>query len=194
MRRVNPLLLVLEAVSVLLVGTLPAQVSRDFKMSISSVAGWPVDFENGFAGAQVNLCAGKSNLPSGGFTCSTAAYYNVEAPEDWAPDPDCTGGVKSEWIEPEVSHLVHFDNGDLMYWVLDKTAESYACYDPAENSFMVVTHFQIIGGSGRYKGASGTAKWELPMVYLPLGDPAAPLAVMATAYDGIVTGTVTFGP
>jgi hypothetical protein len=194
MRRITLMLLVSAVVLILLMGTISAQETRDFKMTLSSVAGWPVDFGNGLEGAYVYLCAGQANLPSGSFSCSTAGYFNVEPTEGWLPHDDCPGGVKAEFLEPELTHNVRFKNGDLMWWAVDKTRESYACYYPAENSFIVHNHFQIMGGSGRFKEANGTASWELPMQYLPVGDPAAPLALIGTGYDGTVTGTVTYGP
>ena len=96
MRQITLFLLVSATVAILVVGITSAQATRDFKMTLSSIAGWPVDFANGVDGAQVNLCAGQTNLPSGSFMCSTTGYFNVEPLENWGPDEDCPGGIKAE--------------------------------------------------------------------------------------------------
>jgi len=181
--------------------------TQAFKMTLSSIAGWPVSYDNGLGSAQVFLCSGKSNLfqragngrgfpapNAGNFICSTTGYWNDEPPEGWEPDPDCPDGVKVEFVDPELTHVVRFEDGSQMYWVLDKTEESYGCYNPVENSFVNYVYWDIIGGSGRYAGATGKASWVLPFIYLPVGDPTAPLAMVATAQEGLVIGTVIYGP
>jgi hypothetical protein len=195
MRQITLFLLVSATVAVLIVGAASAQVTRDFKMTLSSVGpGWNVAFGGEFDGAQMNLCAGQTSLPSGSFICNTVGYWNLESPDGWEPHADCTGGLKAEFNDPELTHVVRFKDGDVMYWFLDTTDWGYACYYPAEDGFVLVNHWQINGGSGRYKGATGSVSWELPMEYIPLGDPTTPTALLGVAHDGVVTGTVTFAP
>ena len=202
MRRKMAVLSGLASVFILLLGPVWAQRTENFKMRISGSASMSGGTgENEYS---VHLCAGFSDLykrvgsrhgfripGSGNFTCSTAGNYNPEPTSEWTPHDDCMGAYKVEHLDPELTHVIRFADGDVMYWVLDHSQESYCCYF-GENHFSQTVHWLIIGGSGRFEGATGTATWVIPFDQIPVGDPADPLDLIPIAYDGVAEGTIVY--
>jgi hypothetical protein len=183
-------------------GEIVAQPTEDFKMTISGTGVMPLGAEVDDQPIDTGLCAGNSNLykrvygrfripGSGRFTCTTTGYGSLAPQEEWLENTaNCPGGIEAPIVEVERNHIVQFADGDMMWWYVDKEAYHYGCFFP-DGTVMQHLVWEIIGGSGRFKGATGMAEWWIPATWVPIGsNPTA----MAVAHDGWVEGTITYGP
>jgi len=93
----------------------------------------------------------------GPFTSSSAAEV-----EDWDSVSYCDfdeyftpSGVVLNYLS--ISQVIRYRNGDLMFTELDDSQPSWFCYhweNPSESTYEV--HTVITGGTGVFKGATGT--------------------------------------
>ena len=175
---------------VLAVANVQAQQTKPFKMTMSGVGNIPLGKEINGEPIYFATCGGHSDLGGGKFDCSTTGYWTHT---DWVPDMgNCPGGLETEYIKIVQNHIIRFENGDIMYMVPDMSAgPNYACLYPSASGMygIDVKTWRIIGGSGRYEGATGIATWKLKGDFIPLGDP--PEDHMFGVHSGPFEGYVT---
>ncbi len=176
------------------------QKSRDFKMTISGTGVMPLGVEINGNPVGTGFCAGSSTLRrwgypaagtpgSGEFTCTTTGYAKFEPQSQWEAQTDnCPSGFEAEIVEVENNHIVRFADGDMMWWLVDQDAYNYGCFQ-FDGTGIQVLSWDIIGGSGKYRGVTGTATWWIPATPVPLGPD--PLGMWA-AHDGVVEGTIIY--
>ncbi len=178
-----------SVVLVLAVTSVQAQMTKPFKMTISGAGNIPLGTEINGQPITLGICGGHSNLGGGTYDCTTTGY---DIHTDWSPTGTgpCAGGLETQYLSIVKNHIIRFAGGDMLYMVPDLTAgPNYACYFPVEGYGVDVKTWRIVGGSGRFEGATGAATWELKGDFLPLGDP--PEDVMFGVHRGPFEGYIT---
>ena len=117
--------------------------SKPFKLdyAVSSV-----DDQGGIATFQSNFGKGVSR--------------SVTVLADWdgvtfCTDPE-TGALGVLLVYTDYSSVMNFDTTDQLYEELDPHETSTLCYDFVADTWVIKIHSNIVGGSGKYKDATGS--------------------------------------
>jgi hypothetical protein len=143
---------------------------------------------------RTGLCRGDSNL--GKFECTTTGYsvMSQDPPEPAAPGACPVGGYFKRYSKIGLNHIIRFENGDVL-WMLpvDPAGEpdaSYLCLEKinatAYRPVAQVVTWEIKGGSGPYKDATGRATFRLTGDVVPLGDTNFMQAVHPGPFEGYI--------
>lgn len=114
---------------------------------------------------------------------SGGASYQGLHEVQFTPTGLCDPG-QVEGIIVAYSIVRRFSNGDLLF---SKLVDGSFCFDPATGKANVAVSAEIIGGTGRFAGATGSYEIEYEVTAL-LPDPTGGIA--HGAFDGTVTGTI----
>ena len=139
---------VLVFVGILIIATMAE--AQNTKMTFS---GWSVateiDLNDDGYRATSNTVTGKGTF--GHFTS-----HNVSETAPVFPTGSCgTGLLEASYIY--VTAVTRSSNGDLIFSRLDPDNPSTACFNPANYTTNITSNLVILGGTGRFEGATGWA-------------------------------------
>ena len=167
---------------VLAVPAAEAQQTRQFKMFMSGTGRIPVGMDADGNKLTLSLCGGHSNLGAGKFSCTSVGY---RVRESYGPDMgNCPGGLEAHYLEIVSNHIIRFDDGAILYMVPDMDGPNFACVYPSERYGTDTRSWLIVGGSGRFEGATGQGTWTLKGEGLPVGEP---IGVAGGSFEGTIT-------
>lgn len=183
MRQAILFLSLLTVILILSAPTALAQQTRQFSMYLSGTGRIPVGTDAEGNQLTLSLCGGHSNLGGGKYSC-TSVGYRIRDP--FGPDMgNCPGGFEAHYQDIVSNHIIRFDDGDLLYMIPDMASPNFACIFPAHKYGTDTRSWLIVGGSGRFAGATGKGTWTLRGEGLPIGEPIG-------VAGGYFEGTITF--
>ncbi len=100
-------------------------------------------------GVPGNLTVMKGYSTWGPVTVTTFSEFN---PRDAAPTPRCRGMIEFPMLEDSSSVIIRFLRGDMLFL---KTDKAMFCLDPATGYYEFTNSSVVVGGTGRFRGATG---------------------------------------
>jgi hypothetical protein len=174
----------LAAAAVLTLGVATAYAQEQVKMKFSGTA----------AGSVVNLnypnSSGDEDNFAGTGTLGSFTLRNVRAMNNnpSSPPSTCKGANEIFFTEPAGAGVLRFEDGSLLYLQLTP-GEGGDCINIATNTANCALTFQITGGTGRFKKASGTLNFTEAVVAVTTDATGAPVYFAATGgFTGAVSG------
>lgn len=133
-------------------------LAKHFKATAS---GWTVvsseaDVDASLTGGSTSHSSGRSTVgPLTAGASSDLGDWDGSSYCDFDPDSGAPRGVLLHYVA--FSQVVRFVRGDLMYLQLDSSPPSTLCFNFIDNtSFTVELHLTVMGGTGRFEGATGS--------------------------------------
>ncbi len=126
---------------------------------------------------------GAANLFSGATKgTGSATYEGIVEIRIFDPPVPCDGGIAGTVVEYSI--VRRYANGDLLTSRLVEDGDNVLCFDPGSGAATLDVDAEFTGGTGKYKGATGSYHAAYT-VQLLVADPAGGIA------HGTFTGTTS---
>lgn len=151
-------------------------------------------FSGTAANSAVNLLQPNTSMDEDNFAGKSAlgsfTVRNIRAfPNSPTPSSTCSGPYLLHFTESAGGSVVRFDDGSLLFLNLTQGSD---CIDLSTGDAQCLLTFQVTGGTGRFKNASGTltmTETAVPAVSDAMGNGA--LYGATGEFTGTISGTVT---
>jgi len=161
-------------------GVASVSAQQSAKMKFSGTAGnSPVDIPYNYASDDEDNFAGKGTL--GSFTLRNERAL----PNSPTTSSTCSGPDDLYFVEGPGAGIFRFQDGSLLY---AQVTQGTDCINVVTNEAQCILTYQITGGTGRFKHASGTLELTETAVSELLDAGGNPIYYAAT---GEITGTVS---
>jgi hypothetical protein len=161
-------------------GVASVHAQKSVKMTFSGTAGnSPVDIPYNYASYDEDNFAGTGTL--GSFTLRNERAL----PNSPTPSSTCSGPDDLYFVEGPGEGIFRLEDGNLLY---AQVTQGTDCINVVTNEAQCILTYQITGGTGRFKNASGTLELTETVVSELLDAGGNPIYYAAT---GKITGTIS---